>query len=104
MASSKRSRFPAQRPRPCATRQFVSALVHGIVKGPYGRHYLFYKATTDPATRGTYLASLDGGEPKLLLPFDNQIVGLAATPTAGNEVCLVFRRQELLPFDNQIVG
>src|SRR5262249_16159946 len=35
MASSKRSRFPAQRPRPCATRQFVSALAHGIVKGSY---------------------------------------------------------------------
>src|SRR5262249_23211701 len=35
---------------------------------PDGRHFIFYVLTSDPATRGAYLASLDGGEPKFLLP------------------------------------
>ncbi len=42
---------------------------------------------------GAYLASLDGGEPKFLLPLDNPVVGVAANPGAGNEGYMVFRRQ-----------
>ncbi|HXV74224.1 MAG TPA: hypothetical protein VD713_05785, partial [Sphingomonadales bacterium] len=63
---------------------------------PDGRHFLFYKATSDPAKRGAYLASLDGGEPNLLLPLDAPPVGVAANPAAGNEGCLVFIRQGAL--------
>jgi len=63
---------------------------------PDGRHFIFFKVTSDPATRGAYLASLDGGEPKLLLPLDNPVVGVAANPRVGNEVYLVYRRQGAL--------
>jgi eukaryotic-like serine/threonine-protein kinase len=34
---------------------------------PDGKHFLFFLQTADPATQGTYAASLGGGEPKLLL-------------------------------------
>ncbi|MGH9767418.1 MAG: protein kinase domain-containing protein, partial [Blastocatellia bacterium] len=63
---------------------------------PDGRHFIFYILTSDPATRGTYLASLDGKEKNLLLPLDNPVVGLAANPGDGNEVYLVFMRQGAL--------
>ncbi|MCI0420328.1 MAG: hypothetical protein L0312_14070, partial [Acidobacteria bacterium] len=77
---------------------------------PDGRHFIFYKATSDPARRGAYLASLDGGEPNLLLPLDNPVVGMAANPAARNEGYLVIRRQGALlaqSFDfnrNQLLG
>jgi eukaryotic-like serine/threonine-protein kinase len=77
---------------------------------PDGRHFFFCKITSDPATSGTYLASLDGGETKLLLPVDNLIVGVAANPTARNEGYLVFARPEGVlaqSFDfsrNQLIG
>ncbi|MCI0352612.1 MAG: hypothetical protein L0Z53_24595, partial [Acidobacteriales bacterium] len=63
---------------------------------PDGRHFIFYILTSDPATRGTYLASLDGKEKNLLLPLDNPVVGVAANPGDGNEGYLVFRRQGAL--------
>jgi serine/threonine protein kinase/Tol biopolymer transport system component len=77
---------------------------------PDGRHFIFYKVTSDPARRGAYLASLDGGEPNLLLPLENPIVGVAANPAAWGEGYLVFARQESLlaqRFDlsrNQLMG
>ncbi|MCI0353164.1 MAG: hypothetical protein L0Z53_27410, partial [Acidobacteriales bacterium] len=77
---------------------------------PDGRHFIFYILTSDPATRGAYLASLDGKEKNLLLPLDNPVVGVAANPGAGNEGYLVFRRQGALlaqSFDfsrKQLVG
>jgi Tol biopolymer transport system component len=63
---------------------------------PDGRHFLFHKATTDLARRGAYLASLDGGEPSLLLQLDNPVVGVVANPAARNEGYLVFARQGAL--------
>jgi len=77
---------------------------------PDGRHFIFFKATTDPGRRGAYLASLDGGEPHLLLPLDNPIVGVASNRVTGNEGYLVFARQGTLlaqSFDfsrNQLMG
>ncbi len=77
---------------------------------PDGRHFIFYIFTSDPATRGTYLASLDGQEKSLLLPLDNPVVGVAVNPGAGNEGYLVFVRQGALlaqSFDfsrKQLVG
>src|SRR5262245_678499 len=77
---------------------------------PDGRHFIFYISASDPATRGAYLASLDGREKKLLLPLDNPVVGVAANPGARNEGYLVFRRQGALmaqSFDfsrKQLVG
>jgi len=60
---------------------------------PDGRHFIFFKITSDFTKRAAYLASLDGGEPKLLLSIPNPIVGVAANPAARNEVYLVFPRQ-----------
>jgi eukaryotic-like serine/threonine-protein kinase len=83
---------------------------HAPVFLPDGRHFIFHKATSDPARRGAYLTSLDGGEPNLLLPLDNPIVGVAANPAVRNEGYLVFRRQGALlaqSFDfsrNQLMG
>src|SRR5262245_15691141 len=77
---------------------------------PDGRHFIFFKITSDTAKRAAYLASLDGGEPKLLLSIPNQIVGVAANPAARNEGYLVFSRQSDLmaqSFDfsrKQLVG
>jgi Tol biopolymer transport system component len=77
---------------------------------PDGRHFIFYILTSDPATRGAYLASLDGKEKNLLLPLDNPVVGVAANPGDGNKGYLVFRRQGALlaqSFDfsrKQLVG
>jgi serine/threonine protein kinase len=63
---------------------------------PDGRRFIFYILTSDPATRGAYLASLDGGEPKFLLQLDNPVVGVAVNPAARNEGHLVFARQGAL--------
>jgi eukaryotic-like serine/threonine-protein kinase len=69
---------------------------HSPVFLPDGYHFIFYALTSDPATRGAYLASLDGGEPKFLLPLDNPVVGVAVNPAAGNEGYLLFARQGAL--------
>ncbi|HEV2664490.1 MAG TPA: protein kinase, partial [Blastocatellia bacterium] len=77
---------------------------------PDGRHFIFYVLTSDPATRGAYLALLDGKEKNLLLPLDNPVVGVAANPGDRNDAYLVFRRQGALlaqSFDfsrKQLVG
>jgi Tol biopolymer transport system component len=77
---------------------------------PDGRHFIFFKLNSDPSRRGAYLASLDGGEPKLLLPLFSPILGVAANPAARNEGYLVFAREEALlaqSFDfnrKQLVG
>ncbi len=77
---------------------------------PDGRHFLFYLANSDPTKRGAYLASLDGGEAKLLLPLDSPLVGVTTNPAARNESYLVFVRQGALlaqAFDfnrNQLTG
>jgi len=63
---------------------------------PDGRHFIFYIITSDPATRGTYLASIDGKEKRLVLPLDNPAVGVAVNPGDGNEGYLVYRRQGAL--------
>ncbi len=60
---------------------------------PDGRHFLFYKASSDLSKRGTYLSSLDGGEPNLLLPLDNTIVGVTANQVSSNDGYVVFVRQ-----------
>ncbi len=60
---------------------------------PDGRRFIFFKLTSDTAKRGAYLASLDGGEPKLLPSIPNPIVGVAANPAARDEGYLVFARQ-----------
>jgi serine/threonine protein kinase/Tol biopolymer transport system component len=41
---------------------------------PDGKHFLFYAHTGNPQNNGTYAASLDGGQPKLLLPGDSNAV------------------------------
>jgi Tol biopolymer transport system component len=69
---------------------------HAPIFLPDGGHFIFFKATSDPARRGAYLASLNGGEPKLLLPLDSPVVGVAADPLARNEGYLVFARQGAL--------
>ena len=70
---------------------------------PDGRHFLFFKRNSDPAKSGIHLASLDGGEAKLLLPTPDQAtVGVVSNPAAENEGYLVFTRQGALlaqPFD-----
>ena len=35
---------------------------------PDGRHFLFYVVANSPENSGTYVGSIDGGEPKLLMP------------------------------------
>ncbi|MGH9849519.1 MAG: protein kinase domain-containing protein, partial [Blastocatellia bacterium] len=63
---------------------------------PDGRRFLFYNAASDPARRGAYLASLDGGETNLLLPLDAPPVGVVANPAARDEDYLIFMRQGAL--------
>jgi serine/threonine protein kinase len=41
---------------------------------PDGRHFLFYAQSKDPQNSGTYAATLDGGEPKLLMRGDSNAV------------------------------
>src|SRR5262245_29508416 len=69
---------------------------HSPVFLPDGHRFIFFKETSDPARRGAYLASLDGGEPSLLLPLDSPVVGVAADPLARNEGYLVYARQGAL--------
>jgi serine/threonine protein kinase len=62
---------------------------------PDGRHFVFFLGLAPAETRGMYLASLDGGEPRLVLPSESA----AAYLPPGY---LVLVRQELLvavPFD-----
>jgi hypothetical protein len=63
---------------------------------PDGQRFIFYKAASDPARRGAYLASLDGGEMNLLLPLDAPPVGVAANPASRDEGYLIFTRQGAL--------
>ncbi len=61
---------------------------------PNGRHFLYFAVCSLPAYEGTYVASLDGGKPKLLVPGSS-----SAVYASGH---LLFVRQGTLmaqPFD-----
>ena len=63
---------------------------------PDGRHFLFANINNDSARSGVYLASLEGGEAKQVLPLDNPFFAVAMNPAAANEGYLVFTRQGAL--------
>ncbi len=77
---------------------------------PDGHHFLYYVTNPDPAKRGIYLTSLEGGEARHLLSVDARNVGVALNPADQRAGYLTFVRQgELLAqaFDfsqNQLVG
>ncbi len=77
---------------------------------PDGRHFLFFARNTDPAKSCVYLASLEGGAPRLLMLADNRTVAVAVNPSAQAEGWLLFTRQGVLlaqPFDfrrKELVG
>jgi eukaryotic-like serine/threonine-protein kinase len=65
---------------------------------PDGRHFLYTDSAADPGSVGIYLASIDGGEPRRLLPDDSN-AAYAAGPGAG---AILFARESTLmaqPFD-----
>jgi serine/threonine protein kinase len=76
----------------------------------FGVILYFYVINNDPAKSGVYLASLDGGESRLLFSTDNRTVAVALDSATTNEGWLVFTRQGALlatPFDfrrNQLLG
>lgn len=77
---------------------------------PDGRHFLYWVGNSDPAKRGIYLTSLEGGESRRLLSVDARNVGVAMNPADPREGYLTFVRQGVLlaqAFDfrrNQLVG
>jgi Tol biopolymer transport system component len=67
---------------------------------PDGRHFIFYLGVAPEATRGIYLTSLDGGEPRRVLASESAAAYLAPG-------YLVLVRQEVLvavPFDGSVTG
>ncbi|MBL8203565.1 MAG: serine/threonine-protein kinase [Blastocatellia bacterium] len=77
---------------------------------PDERHFVYSSFHTDPAKTGAWLASLEGGETKLLLVCDTAPIGVTVNSSAQEETHLVFVRQAAVqaqPFDfrrNQVVG
>ena len=77
---------------------------------PDGRHFLYSLNNPDPAKGGSYLTSLEGGEPRRLLSEDARSVKVALNPVDQREGYLTFVRQGSLlaqPFDfsrNQLMG
>ncbi len=77
---------------------------------PDGHHFLYNSANPDSAKTGIYLASLEGGEPKELLPVEARTAGVAQNPADQRQGYLFFVRQGALlaqPFDfsrNQLEG
>ncbi|MBL8208741.1 MAG: serine/threonine-protein kinase, partial [Blastocatellia bacterium] len=63
---------------------------------PDDRHFLFANINNDRAKSAVYLASLDGGEAKLLQPLENLSFAVTMNPAAENEGYLLFVRQGVL--------
>ncbi|MBS1807779.1 MAG: serine/threonine-protein kinase [Acidobacteria bacterium] len=69
---------------------------------PDGRHFLFFVQHNEPAKRGIYVQTIDGGETKQVLTTEVRNFWAGVNPAVSKEGWLVFMRQGALlaaPFD-----